>query len=315
MGLRTFQQLTAEVYRQVNAPVQSASIFDIQQAINDAYREITQYADWNFLLDRYDIPLVPSYGTGTVTATQGSTAITSAGGAVWNVAWFNRKILITGDSEEKEITAFTGPNSATLRYPYNSTLTVTANLSYTVFQDSYPIPISPGRDLMIVNPQFQWSRLDKLDKWTFLDRTAFNRFSTDIRPVIYCDDGTDIVSASPTFGQPKVMFWPRPSSAQDLCLWFFRAATPLLLDADRTILPPEFEEILIKISRFRLKKSHGIPGWMDDEKEAFSLLVQMRDKQASSTAFDFRISGGMFPSTDAWATDAAFGGSWPGRLG
>ena len=313
MGLRTFVQLTAEVYRQVNSPIQRASVFDIQQALNDAYREITQYADWNYLLDRYDIPLVASYSAGTVTATQGSTAITGAG-TTWVNTWYNRKIMLSGDSEEKEIINFTGAGSAVLRYPYNSTLTPTTNLSYTIYQDSYPVPISPGRDLMIVNPQFQWSRLKKYDKWTFMDRTAFNRFSTDIRPTIYTDDGTDTVAASPTFGQPKLQFWPRPTAAQDLVLAFFRAATPLAADGDRTILPPEFEEILIKIARFRIKKSHGIPGWMDDEREAFGLLVQMRDKQASSTAYDFEIKSSLFPSTDTYAMDAAFG-SWPGRLG
>lgn len=313
MGLRTFVQLTAEVYRQVNAPIQRASVFDIQQAINDAYREITQYADWNFLLDRYDIPLWATYSTGTITATPGSTTVTGAG-TVWDVNWFNKKMLLSGDSEEKEILYFSGPGTAILRYPYNSNLTILTGIGYTIFQDSYPVPISPGRDLMIVNPQFQWARLDKFDKWTFLDRTAFNRFSTDVRPVVYTDDGTDTYSLSSTFGQPKLQFWPRPTAAQDLVLTYFRAATPLALDTDMTILPPEFEEILIKIARFRIKKSNGIPGWMDDEREAFGLLVQMRDKQASSTAFDFRINGGMYPATDSYAIDTSFP-SWPGRIG
>jgi hypothetical protein len=290
-----------------------ATHYDMQQALNDDYRLITQFHDWNFLLDRYDIPIVASYNTGTVTATLGSTTVTGSG-TTWNTSWTNKKILLSGDNEEKEVAAFVSPTLLTLRYPYNSTAQNLTNSGYMIYQDSYPLPCSPGRDLMIVNPVFQWAPLRRFDRVTFDAYTAFVRFQAGLRPLYYTDDGVDIITGSPTLGQVKVQFWPLTVTAQDLILRFFKQFTPLSLPTDTTILPPEFEEVLIRLSKARLKQRYGIQGWTDDRSTAMSTLLQFREKQATQTAFDFSPNRGSGAFLDPYGIDTSMG-YWPGALG
>lgn len=316
-GLRNFDQLTMELLRSVNVPIQRATVYDARQAVNDSYREITQFADWNFLIDRYDIPLVPSYTTGTVTVALGSTTVTANAAAVWNAGWFNRKILLTGDTAEKEIVSFQfvgGFWTATLRYPFNSPIAPLAGLSYTIFEDSYPVPCAPGRDLVVLNPLFQWSKLDKLDRYTFDVRTAFNRFQTGIRPSIYTEDGVDWNTTSPNYQQVKFQFWPKPTAAQDLILRYFRNVPSLVQPTDRTVLPPEFDEVLIRLGTYRLRRKFGVPGWAEDHTVAMRMLLQFREKNNTATAADFQPGSSLYPYSDSWAIDTAMP-SWPGRIG
>ena len=292
-----------------------ATHYDMQQALNDDYRFITQFYYWNFLLDRYDIPIVASYNTGTVSVTVGSTSVVGVGTA-WNTNWTNKKILLTGDNEEKEVALFNSGTTLTLRYPYNSSASSLSGSGYMIFQDSYPLPISPGRDLSIVNPLFQWQAINKWDRVSFdYGTTMWGRFLAGIRPTIYTDDGVDIQVGSPTIGQPKVQFWPLTLTAQDLVLRFFKQFTALAASTDTTILPPEFEEVLIKLSKSRLKQRYGIPGWTDDRATAMSMLLQFRELQATQPAFEFSKRDGMvFGANDSFAVDTNFG-SWPGALG
>jgi hypothetical protein len=292
----------------------------MQQALNDDYRFITQFYNWNFLLDRYDIPLVQSYNTGTVSVVQGSTAVTGTSTAwVTNLTprkqLYNQKILLTGDNEEKEIASFNSDTSLTLRYPYNSSSGSISNVSYMIFQDSFPLPISPGRDLTIVNPLFQWQTIKKWDRVRFDAGTSqWGRFLAGVRPTVYTDDGVDITTGSPTIGQPKVQFWPLTTVAQDLVLRFFKQFTPLLAASDVTILPPEFEEVMIRLSKARLKQRYGIQGWTDDRSTAMQMLLQFREAQATSPAFEFsKQDGSGFDSNDPFAIDTGMG-YWPGSI-
>lgn len=315
MAYRTFAQLEAELRRETASPVNRATHYDYQQAINDDYRFVTTFYNWNFLLDRYDIPLVASYNTGTVSVTVGSTAVVGAG-TTWNTLWKNKKILLSGDNEEKEIALVTSPTTLTLRYPFNSTATALSGSSYMIYQDSFPLPISPGRDLSIVNPLFQWQPIKKWDRVRFdYGTSSWGRFLAGVRPTIYTDDGVDTGSGSPTLGQPKVQFWPLTLTAQDLVLRFFRQFTPLATSTDVTILPPEFEEVLIKLSKARLKQRYGIPGWTDDRATAMQMLLQFRESAATQPAFDFSKSSGFEGGgNDPYAVDMSLG-YWPGALG
>jgi hypothetical protein len=313
VGYRTFLQLTAEVMRQVNSTVPRATAFDCQQGINDALEEVVQFHDWPFLVDRYDIALANAYSTGTVTATIGSTAVTGSG-TTWSTGWFNKKILITGDSLEKEVALFNSPTSLTLRYPYNGTVTPTSNVGYSIYQDEYPVPISPGRDLMVVNPLRQ-RRIKRAGRYAQEDRFVFARYQQGTYPRVYADGGTDYAPTSPTYGQVRFKFYPPPFMAQDLMLIYFRNFTALSADTDTSVLPPEFEEVLIKNASYRVQKTYGIPGWMEAERTASRLLLQFRQKSATQTAYDYLTNWGLETDSDSYIQDIAFGGgAWPGRL-
>lgn len=318
MAYRTFLELTSEVYRQLNAPAQRATVFEIQQAINDALNEIYSYHNWHFLIDRYDIPTVGTYTTGTVTVTQGATAV-SGSGTAWDTNWANKKIFIEGDPAERMINGFTTPTDLSLRFPYSSSLTTTTGLTYTIYQDEYPVPISPGRDIMIINPTLRL-RLIKPERYTAEDRTTWTRFVGGPGPTLYTDAGTDISGkipgtiASPTTGQILFKFFPTFNAVQTLILYYYRTFFPLVNDADTTVLPQEFEDVLIKLALYRLRKTYGLPGWIEDMKMAFRQLVQFRERDNLQTAYDYVASMYGYPYYDPYSIDTSLG-FWPGKIG
>ncbi len=293
-----------------------ATHYDMQSALNDDYRFITTFYNWNFLLDRYDIPLNAAYSTGTVTVAQGSTSVVGLG-TTWLTTWTNKKILLSGNNEEKEIASVGSNTTLTLRYPYNSSATALSGLGYMIYQDSFPLPISPGRDLSIVNPVYWWQPIRKWDRVRFdTASSSYGRFYAGVTPSIYTDNGIDTSpSPSTTTGQPLIQFWPLTLTQQDLVLRFFRQFVPLALPADTTILPPEFEEVLIKLSKARLKQRYGIPGWTDDRSIAMQMLLQFREAAATQPAFEFSKQDGMGGGmNDSYATDMSLGNGWPGVL-
>lgn len=312
MGYRTFDQFSHELLRSVNDPIERATVYDARQGINDSYREICQFADWQFLLDRLDLGTFNPYTTGTVSVNVGSTLVTG-NATTWDVNWFNKKISLTGDPTEKEIAQVTSPTTLTLRYPYYGTLTNLTNVGYNLYQDTYPINIGAGRDLMILNPSQQWAKCLKMDVYTFNNRTAFNRFQTAIGPSIYTDGGADWNILSPTYQQPRVQFWPKPMMQQELVVVYFRTVTPLSLGTDKTVLPPEFDEVLIRLGTYRLKRRFGVPGWSEDHTVAMQMLLQFREKNASQAAMDYQPNASLFPFNDPWALDMNLE-AWPGVI-
>jgi len=303
------------VWREVNSPLQRATPFEIDEAINDSLREIFTYDNWSFLLDRYDITLFPSYATGTASFTNNSTAFTGTG-TTWQTTWFNTKIIIVGDTVEKQVTSYSGATAGTLRYPLASTAASITNVAYTIYQDEYPIPnFSSGRDLIIVNPVLRY-RLRHWPRYTSEDRTVFSRFVSGVRftgPVHYTDAGADLVSTSPTFGQPLLKVWPPPMVQQNLIVIFYRGFVPLVADTDTTILPPEFEEILIGLASYRLKRRYGVPGWMEDHQVANRRLYQMKAMQRTQASYDYTTEFGSYPVYDPYQTDLDLV-IWPGVI-
>jgi hypothetical protein len=238
---------------------------------------------------------------------QGSTAVTGVGTG-WDPTWTNRKIFISGDPAERLISSFGSPTTLTLRYPYYSSLTTLSGLTYTVYEDEYPVPISPGRDIMIINPTLRL-RLIKPERYTAEDRTTWTRFVGGPGPTMYTDAGTDLVS-----GQLLFKFFPTFNAIQTLILYFYKAFEPLLEDTDTTILPQEFEEILIRLTLYRLRKSYGIPGWVEDMKIAFRQLVQFRERDNLQTSYDYVASLYGYPYYDPYSIDTSLG-FWPGKIG
>ena len=318
MGLRTFLQLTHEVLRSVNSPVQKATVFDAQQAINDSYRDLCQHYNWPWLLDRYDIALEAPYTTGTISVAIGSTTVTGVGTA-WNFAagaagWWNKKLLLTPNNVGLEIVQFNSATQLTLRFPFTAGAAV-VNSGYQVYQDDYPTPVISGHDMVFSNPQWLMMRINKVDSWTMVDKTQFQPFLAVQGPQMVADSGADWNTLSPTYNQPRFRFWPIPNSAQIITMQYYKIPVPLALDADLTILPPEFEEILIKTARFRIKQRFGIQGWMEDQRTAAQALIEFKNRQATAVALDQQVGGGNMRSAgwDPWAFDESMG-FYPGHM-
>lgn len=322
MSYRNFLQLQSEVYAGINVFKEKIPPYEVQQTLNDALLEICQFHDWNFLIDRYDVGLVPSYATGTVSLTYGSTALTGTGTA-FDTGWFNKKILLGGTQNiaqasgvggagsDKEIAFFSSATSGTLRYQWN--YPSVTNVAFFIYQDEYPVPMQNGRDIAVINPIAKW-RLKKPDRYTLEDRTVWGKFTNGVQPTHYSDAGADVQPTSPTYNQAKLKFWPIPNVEQDLFLYYYKTPTPLINDTDTTVLPNEFEEVLIRLTLYRVKKRIGSPGWMDDQTYAMRQLLQFREKQNIQPSYDYQIQFSMVPFFDSFSNDMAWGGVWPGTI-
>ena len=315
MGYRNFLQLRMAVWRELQSPINKSTPFEIDEALNDSLNEIFQFENWSFLLDRYDISLFPIYNTGTVNFTNGSTAFTGVG-TVWNTGWYNTKIIMSGDTVEKQVDHYTSGTAGVLRYPLTSTATSITGVGYTIYQDEYPIPnFAANKDVIIVNPVLRY-RLRHWVRYTSEDRTVFSRFISGIRftgPVHYTEAGTDLNVNSPTYQQNLIKVWPPPMVSQNLILIYYRAFAPLVADTDTTILPPQFEEILIDLAVYRLKKRYGTPGWMEAREVASRKLLEMREQHRSADSYDHTVEFSSYPVFDPYQTDIDLV-IWPGII-
>jgi len=309
VAYRNFLQLQSEVFRQLNSFREKAEPWWVQAALNDSLLEICQFHNWNFLIDRYDMALAQSYSTGTVSVAEGSSVVTLTGG-VWDTAWFNKKILMTGSNMEKEVDHFSSTTTAVLRYPWAFPSIV--DVGYFLYQDEYPVPMQNGRDILILNPTLRY-RLIKLDRYSAEDRTVWARFTFGPSPTHYSDGGADVTTTSPTYNQARIKLWPPVTGASGLILLFFKTPTILLNDTDTTVLPNEFEEVLIKLALYRVRRKIGSPNWMDDKTFAMQALMQFREKQNVQPSYDYSVQFQAYPFWDPYATDAALG-VWPGII-
>ena len=308
MSYRNFLQMTSQVYRDLEDFKEKPELYEVQQALNDALLEICQYHNWNFLIDRFDIPTAPTYNTGTAVFTQGSTTVTGNGTA-WSTSWYNRKILATASSE-KQIDHFDSATQLTLRYPWAPT---SLTSSYTIYKDEFPVICQSGRDIMMIDP-LRMRRLRKVDRYTLEDRTTWGRFFLGPSPTHYSDAGADSSLTSPSYNRTLLKVWPPPGFSQDLILIFYKTPTVMINDTDTTVLPNEFEEVLIRLAEYRIRKSIGSPGWMEDHQFASRMLLQFREKQSIQPSYDYMVEFSSYPFADPYSTDMSIG-SWPGRIG
>lgn len=312
MGYRTLAQFRQEVLRQVKKPLAGAGIYDADQAINGAYLEVSQYADWPWLKTRYDIPLVAPYTTGTVSATIGSTTVTGVG-TTWDVAWFNREILIGNGYDGLVIAQVTSPTTLTLAQAYSGASNVTGS-AYSLYQQSYPMPAnySVGRDIAMYCVNWRLGRLTKVDSYTLLDRIAMVPALAASQPTVYCNDGVDPWPTSPTYRQMRFRFWPRPSAVNRLRVEYYQVPVLLATDGDMSVMPQEFDDVLLLLACYKLKKLNGVPGWLDDQTKAMQTLLQMREKVRADKGNDYGPSLPFYwddPATlDAWSV-------WAGPIG
>lgn len=125
-----------EVRFQITVQFPGISLDLIDQWIQNRYQQILDALPWQRLEKETVIQTVASYATGTLAATQGSTAVTGTG-TTWTAAMTGRMIRIADRSEFYTFTR-TGDTTGTLDRGYEGD--TGTGLSYRIDQNIFALP-------------------------------------------------------------------------------------------------------------------------------------------------------------------------------
>lgn len=209
------------------------------QAIIQVYSE----HPWKFCIKEGRIVTEPSYATGTIQVTNGSTAIVLTGGT-WDPAWTNRRINIAGQSETYDMAAILS-GSGTLLQPWAGAGNAAA--TYTMYRDVYSLPAdcNMGRDYYILDPNRNRCVRMK-DYGVFMERKTGNTFSNSTSEFWCTRVGMTAAGAA------QLQFDPPPTDGDVFPVLYFAApvkptayTSPIL-----PLFPAQFEGLIWRKARW-----------------------------------------------------------------
>jgi hypothetical protein len=256
----------------------SIPIYEILDAIEYANKEIHTTYEWPWTKAEYNVPVVGSYVTGTVSVPVGSSTVTldAGSGGTWDTTWTHKRIYMGQFNASYEIASFQtvlGVTTATLKQPTNFP-TALINGSYIIYQDTYPLPsdCEYGGILLIVNTtmgyRLQYTPTYTLTRMNAFPRVFFNNFQTQ-----FCDAGVD-----DTTKQVLIQFAP-PPSANAVYKMVYRRRPPSLQGlASTPIVPESFDRAIELMAEYQVRygQKTPLPGWMECKAEAYQLLNAMK---------------------------------------
>jgi hypothetical protein len=218
----TFEQ----TWRSVLLRVPLAPVPLVQQAVNVAYRRCARGFRWNAQRGTGEFFVPTPYSTGTVTLTQGSTAVVGVG-TTWTSAMTGWQLIIAG------ITPF-------YTFTYTSATTGTLDRVYgnsDVSGQTYSLQlvyVTPPSDFLqfetVVDPANSF-RLYLAWAQTDLDRVDPRRSAT----------GTSWALSAAAFAAnstvPKYELWPRPTGPKSYTFRYQRLVADLSATSDLPIIP------------------------------------------------------------------------------
>jgi hypothetical protein len=190
--------------------------------INGRYREILDKFPWTRLVKTSQISTVAVYETGTVAATNGSTAVTGTG-TTWTALMTGRRFRVSGSSEFYTFTR-TSNTTGTLDRAYEADDDSAA--SYRIFQNIATLP-ADLRVLESVSVPYANRDLDQIERER-LDQLAPARLIYG-EPELYApydDDSTPL---------PQIELYPIPNRAEGLPIRYATAKARLAATSD--VLP------------------------------------------------------------------------------
>lgn len=261
---------------------------EILDAIQDANKEIHTKYEWPWTRGEANIPIQPTYTTGSLSINDGSASFTGLG-TTWSTGWTNKRILL--GNIDYLVSAFTSPTTGTLVQPINVGANK-VNVPYTVFQDTYALPTDCefGGILLVINPTYRY-RLRYFPvytaEWTSAyTRTFFNNFQSG-----FSDAGVDDAT-----GASLIRFTPAPGSVAEYRIVYRRRPPALSALTSISMIPESFDRVIELMAEYmvRFHRKQPMAGWMEVKNEAYQLLQAMRRKMAITM-------------TDTYQTYATFG--------
>lgn len=191
-----------EIRFRLNKLAQAAGIdLDLLDGwIEDRHREILDELQWQRLEAQGALQTVAEYNAGTLTATEGSNAVTGAG-TVWTAAMSYRIIRIANREEYYEFTRVTG-TSGTLDRAYEGD--TGAGLSYRINKSIYQMPV----DLRILQGVGSAVSGGPLKRMSLVELNELFARRTGYGNPLYYAPYMDYPSDPPV---PQIEFYPIPT--------------------------------------------------------------------------------------------------------
>lgn len=201
----------------------NANAFEkVRGVIQDiATRDIPTKHDWTFLIVSSGITTVEEYKTGLATATTDSRIVTVSADATLTDAMVGRKIKLIGNEVVYQITSFIAAQSIQILPPMQGDNNLTS-VSYTVFQDTYPL--APDFD--------RFPKDGGIYKWTggrkeILPESPYQEYAENYTGQPSIPNSVRLVGMD-TAGNPLVEFTPPPSVARAYGYDYIKRLPPLV---------------------------------------------------------------------------------------
>lgn len=215
--LLTYLDVYEHLVSQLEAPAQDRNAVRARHAVQDALRETVLYRDWRYYRTWDRINLVAPYETGTVTASEGATAVTLADGTP--PSWApNGHLIIADDVRVYPVVSVSG---STLNLdPSFPIQTAAVAATYTLFRTVYPFPADLVRLTDLNDEDGCWGpSYVTPDEWLSLMRRSEQPQGGPFSWTLMGDPRK--------YGAMAVHLWGYPSEASTLDFIYQRRARPL----------------------------------------------------------------------------------------
>jgi len=263
---------------------------EARRRINVAYVNEAMGHSWSHLLKRWTLQTEASYATGTLSVTNGSTAVVLSGDGTWVPSWTTapsmRRVAIQGRFEPYDIT-ITGANSGTLADPWIGDTNTAA--SYVMWRDTYPLPADCGHaKMMALYDPLARDRLKLLNQATFIRQRSSNPgLVTSYAGILMMVNQT--TEAPP---RPQFQMWPNVGIVRAYHGWYFRRPDYMPTDATYPDWPYEFQDMLplsAAIEHYSTPRFHS-PKYLAQFKPTYAdFYTKMVKEMDGNAAIDVEI--------------------------
>lgn len=257
MANNDFLRLQTDLADRVNVDISvAANLTRLKRYINQTVQDVSGRWPWKWLERRQMIQTVADQTDGTVSITNGATAVTGVGTAFVADDAYNSYIQFEGNSDWYLITARSSGTAITIDQAFGQT--TLSGATYTVRRVYYAL----GNDVDRVVSVRGFTSPRKL---TQLPQPAVDRFDPALTnvgtPLAYSVVGTDPNVA--VSGQPKwrLMFEPIPTSILNFEVRTRLVPTDLSSDTDVCIVPYKHCLVVLDGAEYLYLKHQNDPNW------------------------------------------------------
>lgn len=221
IALTTFKDATERVLDYLGENASKLASRDAKRAVFDAYRDLASAHRWTYLFRRGRLDTVASYTTGTITFTFTGGAyervVTLASGT-WPSWAANGRIIIS--SVVYEVATRESNTQITLSVNSNPGANVAAGTSYTLYRDTYTLPV----DFLAAGDFYNNTNVLRMRKLHPEEMVEMSRSSpSPATPRSY-----SITGSEDFYGVQAVTFYPPPDAIYRIDYLYHRRMRPLV---------------------------------------------------------------------------------------
>ena len=193
---------------------------DAKRAILAAYRELAAIRRWTYFYARGRIATVASYSTGTITYTNSTRTLTLASGTWPTWAAYGTVVI---SSTAYEVASRSSSTDLILTQQNNPGADIAAGTSYTIYRDTYPMPVDflAADQFVSIGTSISYPAYCHPTEWLIPQQLL----QSPGTPRRYC------FRADPNyFGSLAVSFHPAPDSTYNYDFIYQRRPRPLLIE-------------------------------------------------------------------------------------